>query len=66
MVELYTITSEFKHIKGEFNKDCPDDFIREWLKYKTNLGLEHYSALKTIVNVCITKLSLKEECIYNS
>ncbi len=47
MVEIVTISSEFKRIKGEFIKDCPDDIAREWLRYKPNLILKHYSALKT-------------------
>ncbi len=47
IVEIDTITSEFKRIKGEFIKDCPNTIAKEWLKYKPDLGLEYYSAIKT-------------------
>lgn len=47
MIEINTISSEFKRIKGKFIKDCPTNVVREWLKYKPNLDLKYYSALQT-------------------
>lgn len=47
MVEIDTITSEFKRMKGKYIKDCPDDLAKEWLKFRPKLNLKNYSALKT-------------------
>ncbi len=34
-------------IRGKYIKDCPNDLIKEWSKFNTDLNLKGYSALKT-------------------